>query len=295
MKNPLSEKYQDHREDNILIQKIRKGDNKSLEILIKKHQGYIYNIALRMVFNPEDAEDITQEVLIKVISNLAGFEGKSNFRTWLYRIAVNHILNWKKSSAEKTHTNSFSIYSDIIDGVPDMDIPDNNPYTVETKILIKETQFSCMMGMLLCLDRDQRMVYILGSMFGVSDNTGAEILEISKDNFRQKLSRARKDLYSFMHNKCSLVNNTNPCKCNKKTKHLIDVGYVNPQKLLFNRNYYYTIEQSVEKRMEEFGELADEICDSYFREQPFQESPDFTDYLRKLFQTDKFKNIFNYN
>ncbi|MBE2254835.1 MAG: RNA polymerase sigma factor [Ignavibacteria bacterium] len=295
MTNPFSDSIHNHEEDNILIQKIKSGDKNALETLIKKNQGYIYNIALRMVFTPEDAEDITQEVLIKVITHLSGFEGKSNFRTWLYRIAVNHILNWKKSSAEKTHTNSFSIYSKMIDGVPDFDIPDNNPYTVDTRILIKETQFTCMMGMLLCLSRNQRIVYILGSVFGLSDATASEILEISKDNFRQKLSRARKDLYNFMHNKCGLVNKNNPCKCNKKTKHLIDIGYVNPDKLLFNRNYFHTIEQSVEKRIEDLETLSDEVCDSYFREQPFQESKDFSAYIKNLLQTDKFKNIFNYN
>lgn len=295
MTNPFSDSIHNHEEDKILIQKIKSGDKIALETLIKKNQGYIYNIALRMVFTPEDAEDITQEVLIKVITHLSGFEGKSNFRTWLYRIAVNHILNWKKSYGEKTHTNSFSIYSKLIDDVPDFDIPDTNSYTTDTKILIKETQFTCMMGMLLCLNREQRLVYILGSVFGLSDATASEILEISKDNFRQKLSRARKDLYNFMHNKCGLVNSNNPCKCNKKTKHLIDIGYVNPDKLLFNRNYYYTIEQSVEKRMEELETVTDEICDSYFREQPFQESKDFTEYIKNLLQTDKFKNIFNYN
>lgn len=58
---------------------------------------------------------------------------------------------------------------------------------------------ACSTGLLLCLDREQRLVYILGEIFGVSARVGAELLEISPENFRQKLSRARRDLYQFMH------------------------------------------------------------------------------------------------
>ena len=54
--------------------------------------------------------------------------------------------------------------------------------------------------MLLCLDREQRLIYVLGEIFGVTDVIGAELLEISRQNFRQKLSRARRDLHSFMQN-----------------------------------------------------------------------------------------------
>ncbi len=91
MKNPLLDKTDQDKKDNILIQSALEGDKASLEILIKRHQDWIYNIALRMVWDPEDAKDVTQEVLIKIITHLSGFKGKSSFRTWAYRIVTNHV------------------------------------------------------------------------------------------------------------------------------------------------------------------------------------------------------------
>jgi len=78
----------------------RGGDRKALEDLIERHQAWIYNIALRMLFHPQDAEDATQEILIKVVTRLSSFEGRSSFRTWLYRIVVNHLLNVRRGREE---------------------------------------------------------------------------------------------------------------------------------------------------------------------------------------------------
>lgn len=61
------------------------------------------------MLSPFDAEDVTQEVLIKVITNLANFKGESNFRTWLYRISFNHLMRLKKNSLED-YINSFENY-----------------------------------------------------------------------------------------------------------------------------------------------------------------------------------------
>ena len=72
---------------------MQSGSKEALELLITRHQRWIYNIALRMVFLPQDAEDATQEILIKLLTKLSTFRGESEFRTWLYRLAVNHFEN----------------------------------------------------------------------------------------------------------------------------------------------------------------------------------------------------------
>ncbi len=89
MKNPFHTAYND-RDDIELITSAKNGSKSSLEKLVKKHQHYIYNVALKMTLSPFDAEDITQEVLIKVITNLANFKGESNFRTWLPKMIQIH-------------------------------------------------------------------------------------------------------------------------------------------------------------------------------------------------------------
>jgi len=97
--NPLADNSPDH-EDQSLVLRARSGDRQALEDLVHRHQAWIYNIAVRMLHHPQDAEDATQEILIKVLTRLASFEGRSSFRTWLYRIVVNHVLNMKRGRVE---------------------------------------------------------------------------------------------------------------------------------------------------------------------------------------------------
>ena len=114
-----------------------------------------------------------------------------------------------------------------------MDLPDQSSVPVDIQLLIDESRISCTSAMLLCLDREQRLVYVLGEIFGVTDAVGAELLETSRDNFRQKLARARRDLHSFMQDRCGLVNTANPCRCARKTQAFMAAGYVDPANLLF--------------------------------------------------------------
>jgi RNA polymerase sigma factor (sigma-70 family) len=292
--NPFTEKYTSQSKDEALIASALSGDKKALEEIIYRHQAWIYNLALRMVFYPQEAEDVTQEVLIKVITKLSTFRGESSFRTWLYRIVINHVLNIKKSLGEKKHADNFDEYWKIIENVPDMELPSDNTYSVEMPVLVNEVKVSCMSGMLLCLDREQRMIYILGAIFQATDKVGAEVMNITRDNFRQRLSRARKQLLSFMQNKCGLMDKNNPCRCEKKTKVLIDSGYVNPKKLLFNINYVHSVETTAEGKSHRFDELIDNRVSSLFRENPFNEPPDFVQSLREILSHKEFRDIFNF-
>jgi hypothetical protein len=151
-----------------------------------------------------------------------------------------------------------------------------------------------MTAMLLCLDREQRFVYILGIIFQVTDKVAADILDITPANYRQKLSRARKQIFSFMHDKCGLMDKKNPCRCEKKTKALLDCGYVNPDNLLFNINYVHSVEGTAELKIRQLDDLFDEQCVQLFREHPFQEPPDFVAALRKILEQDEFREIFNF-
>lgn len=292
--NPFTEKCTTDTTDNELIDSALKGDQRSLEELIYRHQAWIYNLALRMVFYPQEAEDVTQEILIKIITKLSSFRKESSFRTWVYRIVINHVLNMKKSLGEKKHSNNFDEYWRIIENVPDQDLPQQESYKVEMQTLVNEVKVSCLTGMLLCLDREQRLIFILGSIFQAGDRIGAEIMDMSKDNFRQKLSRARKQLYNFMYNRCSLMDKNNPCKCEKKTKALIDSGYVDPGKLLFNIDYVHSVESTIEIKAEKFDDIIDESTGRIFRDSPFQDPPDFVESLREILDHKEFREIFNF-
>lgn len=292
--NPFIEKISAGEKDEQLIDEALTGSRHALEKLIYRHQAWIYNIALRMVFYPQEAEDVTQEVLIKIITKLSTFRKESSFRTWAYRIVINQVLNMKKSMGEKNHASDFDEYWKIIENTPDNELPAQENYKVEMQTLVNEVKVSCMSGMLLCMDREQRLIFILGSIFQVTDKIGAEIMDMTRDNFRQKLSRARKQMHNFMHDKCGLMNKNNPCSCEKKTKALIDCGYVDPEKLLFNINYVHSVESTVGLRAEKLDELLEDRSQKLFRENPFQEPPDFVKSLREILDHKEFREIFNF-
>jgi RNA polymerase sigma factor (sigma-70 family) len=281
--NPLADNTPTDQEDQNLVARARSGDRRALEDLIQRHQGWMYNIALRMLYHPQDAEDATQEILVKVMTRLSSFEGRSSFRTWLYRIVVNHVLNMKRGRVEHAST-EFASYGAALDATPDLDLADSKEASAEMRILVTETMLSCTSGMLLCLDREQRLSYILGAIFEVSDTLAAEVLEISPENFRQRLARARRDLRNFMNDKCGLVNQANPCRCAKKTRGFIQAGHVDPENLLFVRERICEVREAAPKAYETIKTLDDECADIY-RRHPFYKPPDLGQMLRRLVES----------
>jgi RNA polymerase sigma factor (sigma-70 family) len=280
MNNPLADNAPTDHEDQALVMRTRSGDREALELLIERHQGWIYNIALRMLYHPQDAEDATQEILVKVLTRLSSFEGRSSFRTWLYRVAFNHLLNVKRGREELKVT-TFSAYGDALDNTPDLELPDPNASSPDTNLLVTEVMLSCTSGMLLCLDREQRLTYILGAIFCVSDTVGADLLEITAENFRQRLTRARRDLSNFMNDKCGLINKANPCRCAKKTRGFMQVGYVDPNNLLFSRSRMSEVREAAPKVFETIKTLDDK-CAEIFRGHPFYKAPDLAPMLLRL-------------
>ena len=160
---PLRDAADGDADDLALVRRIQGGDRAALEALVVRHQDWIYNIVLRMVYHPHDAEDVTQEVLIKLLTKLSTFEGRSRFRTWLYRIVVNHVLNMKRARAEEGQW-TFQKYGDGLDNAPDSELPDARAVPVDLQLLVDEARITCSSGMLLCLSREQRVAYVLGEI-----------------------------------------------------------------------------------------------------------------------------------
>ena len=287
--NPLTETSPVSSDDQELIKQVQNGKREALETLITRHQRWIYNIVLRMLYHPHDAEDATQEILIKLITRLSSFEARSSFRTWLYRIVVNHVLNMKRGRVEEANW-TFAKYGDGLKSAPDEELPDPNSVPADLKMLVDEARIGCTSGMLLCLDREQRLIYILGEIFGVTDSVGAELMDISRDNFRQKLSRARRDLHNFMQNQCGLINKANPCRCAKKTRAFMQAGYIDPRNLLFAKEHVTRVREVAEKRHEDIASL-DAAYAEIHRDHPFHETPDFVGSLRRLIEQTHFKSI----
>jgi RNA polymerase sigma factor (sigma-70 family) len=150
--------------DESLVSKARSGDLDALDILVRRHQSWVFNLALRMVWRREVAEDATQEILIKAVTTLSTFAGQSTFRTWLYRIAVNHLLNVRKSEMEEQKM-TFADMGTSLDDVQDENLPDEHSLPVEMKVLVEEAKLGCITAMSMCLDRRQRLAFILGEVW----------------------------------------------------------------------------------------------------------------------------------
>jgi RNA polymerase sigma factor (sigma-70 family) len=266
--NPFSMEYSGDRGDAALVLRARSGERAALDSLIEKHQHWIYNVALRMVGSPDDAEDVSQEILLKIVTKLSTFKGKSGFRTWAYRIAVNHILTMRRRPWERMF-NSFSRQSEIIDRLVPSDGP--NP---EDALLLQETRMGCISGMLLCLDRPERMALVLGSFFAVDSPLGGELLETSPANFRQILSRARKRLGNFMRDKCGLMNDANPCRCDKKILPAVAAGLVDPGRPRFTMRHLGKVRDFAARHPDLADSAAGLKLDALLRDQPMYEPQD---------------------
>jgi RNA polymerase sigma factor (sigma-70 family) len=280
--------------DEWLVTKAVGGSRKALEELIERHQRWIYNIALRMVGEPSDAEDVAQEVLIKILINIPKFKMKSGFRTWAYRIVVNHVINMKKREYEKKRS-SFNQYSTDIDNTPDMDLPDPRHLPVDISLIVEEVKIHCMMGMLLCLNRKERLVFVFGEIFQFSGPVSSEILECSNDNFRQILSRARRKVYNFMREKCGLIDKKNTCHCERKAKAMMDGGVIDPQNLYFADHSLSRLKPLMKKKYYRLHDLASYQCQKLFNEQPFFDSPDFVKTFRQMLDSNEFNDVFSLN
>jgi RNA polymerase sigma factor (sigma-70 family) len=284
--NPFSDGASTDPEDRELVFRAQGGDRDALERLIARHQAWIYNIVRRMLYWPQDSEDTTQEILIKVITKLSTFEGRSSFRTWLYRMVVNHVLNLHRRKAEWWN---FDRYKVALDAMPDKELPDPNSIPADIQLVVEEAKIGCTTGVLLCLNREQRLIYVLSEIFGVTDSVGAELFEITRENFRQKLSRARRDLHAFLNDQCGLVNSANRCRCAKKTDAFIQAGFVNPQNLLFAREHVVRVRDVAEKTVDNLDALQAAFAEVH-RDHPFHDPPDFVAALRSLIDSANFKS-----
>jgi RNA polymerase sigma factor (sigma-70 family) len=252
--------------DRVLVERALEGSRDALGQLVERHQAFVYNVALKMFGRREDAEDLTQEVFVKVITSLKTFRNESALRTWLYRLTVNHFLKTRRRPLE-TSIDGFESYFEGIAAAPDDDSFAAHGVTDET---VEELRLRCTSGMLMCLDREQRMTFILGAMFSLSHQEGAAALGTTPGNFRVRLHRARRDLYSWMNRRCGLVNQANPCRCRKKTVGYVRLGFVDPQRLVFNTDYAVRIDSLTRREAAATMQAVEDLHEEVFRSHPLQ-------------------------
>jgi RNA polymerase sigma factor (sigma-70 family) len=193
----------------------------------------MYRLALRFLGNPDDAEDACQEILIRIVTRLGTFEGRSKFSTWAYTVAVRTLLRTKRRLYESAVQGAEEYAAALDAGLADAD---PTLEEAEYRLLSEEVRIACTYGMLLCLPRGQRAAYLLADVLGLTDREGAEILDTSREAFRQRVSRARRTLRIVIDNRCGLVDPANPCRCCRQIAAGEAAGHLDRQRLPLARH-----------------------------------------------------------
>lgn len=170
--------------ESAIVSSILNGDIGSFEMLMSLYRNRIYSFLLKMSFSKEDAEDMTQEVFIRVYNNLYQYNSKWCFSTWIFKIAVNVF----KSEYSKKKSRDSKKYTDVLNmsAASNTENPEAIFENTETKIEILQ--------MLKSLKIDQRTALVLKYVQGFSYKEIGEILKISPENAKVKVMRAKKAL-----------------------------------------------------------------------------------------------------
>lgn len=202
-----------------LVERARGGELAALDALLRAVQGPLYNLAVRMLGRREDAQDATQEILLKITTHLGSWRGDSAFGTWAWSVASHHLLNLATRGPQRVEV-SFEALAERLDAGSayaetllrgdrgDAALP-------EDRLEARRTALACTQAMLMCLDRPQRLAYVLDVIFGLESPEAAAVQDITPAAHRQRLARARSAVHGFMAQRCGLVTDRAPCRCEK--------------------------------------------------------------------------------
>ncbi len=172
----------------------------------------------------------------------------------------------------------FTCYGEYLERATDAPLDACPPQ--EHDLLVKEARFACSLGMLLCLDREQRIAFVLGEVLELQDVSASKILGMSRDNFRQRLARARADVGQFLAGRCGLVNQANPCRCVRKTQAFIRDGVVDPVRLQFAPWHVRQAHEDATPNLRRLDVLQEQTRE--FALYPRFEAPDVAARIREL-------------
>jgi RNA polymerase sigma factor (sigma-70 family) len=214
------------------------GDRAALNELLARVRHPMYRLALRFLGNPADAEDVTQEILVRLTTRLSTFEGRSAFTTWAYTVAVRMLLRTRKRLFESSVVSAERFAAFLDAGLADV-VEESGRSPEQMAVyqeLCDEVRVSCTYGMLLCLSRPVRAAYLLGDVLGVTDVEGAEICDTTPAAFRKRLERGRRTIRQIIEGRCGLVEPAHSCRCSRQIDASITSGILDPNRLAFARH-----------------------------------------------------------
>jgi RNA polymerase sigma factor (sigma-70 family) len=183
----------DRSEERRIIEKVLKGDTNAFEAIVSEHERLVYNIALKMLQSPEDAQDAVQETFIKAYQSLGAFRGESKLSVWLYRLASNVCIDMLR----KRRVQTVSLSAEDEDGGEQaLELPDER-FSPEAELEKKELRRAVREG-LGELGDDYRQVLVMREVAGLSYNEIAEATRLDLGTVKSRIFRARKKLCTIL-------------------------------------------------------------------------------------------------
>ncbi len=178
-------------QDQITIHQILQGDTKAFAVLVDRYKDLIFTLAIQMLKNREEAEEVSQDTFIKVFKKLKNFKGDSKFSTWVYRIAYNTCLDRLKSNKRKQNTVAINEFTE------------HEVKTLDNALSMMEAQESkqAIQDCLQMLPADDCALLTLYYFEELSLEEIAKVIGVKANNVKVKLFRSRKKLTTILQHK----------------------------------------------------------------------------------------------
>ena len=180
-------------EEKNLIKNLKEGDENAFKFLVEKYKGFIFNTCLPIIQNTEEADDLTQEVLIQIYKSINGFKGYSSLSTWIYRITLSKCFEYLRFKKRKKRfsqiINLFREDGSTID-IPQFDHPGVQLEKKEDARLLFEAIDS--------LNEEQKTAYVLRNVQGLSYKKVSKVMEKSISSIESLIFRAKKNLKKYL-------------------------------------------------------------------------------------------------
>lgn len=212
------------------VSSAREGNRAALEAVVRAIEPLVSRLALRFFGCPYYAKDATQEALVRIVVKLDSFDTQSTFPTWAYRVAINKFLSMARSPAERQAVSFDEFDEDLAQLVEPASSPDHD---AELALTTAELRIGCTLAMLLCLDRDARLAYILGAIVELEHQVAADILECAPATYRKRLERSREAITGLMRRRCGVFDGRNACHCADRIPIAKRRGHLDPSNLIF--------------------------------------------------------------
>ncbi len=258
------------------LKEAKSGDTKSIEILINLVKDKILNISLYFCGDFHLAEDCSQEILIKIIRNLNKIEDATKFQNWSYTIASNYLRNYHRDN-KKFANISFEAME--ADSKSHLEInTDSSQESNDIRELAYELKVSCTTAMLMCLSKEDRIIFLLSNLLNINSQEIGDIIGISAPSTRKRVSRANAKLKNFIDNNCGLLNKNNSCHCRQRVNYAILQGRISSDSMYFSNNTHIKDKLTHKiSKMEELEDLGD----------IFKNNPNYAvsnDLMKKVYQ-----------